>query len=186
MCKKCFLKVKPYSQEIKVDLEKNYLDAALAAAYYEKPISTLIHELKYKNVKDVGLTCARMMHYLLKIPKADLITYVPLHKKRLQERGFNQSKVIAKELSRLTTIPCQSLLIRKKHSPPQAKINSREERLSRMNNVFAWKQNTNNNYKSVLLVDDVATTFTTLNECAKILKANGFEKVIALVVAHGD
>ncbi|MEN8253075.1 MAG: ComF family protein [Patescibacteria group bacterium] len=205
LCKKCFLKVKPYKQktclpnrQVKLDLEKSYLDMVYAAAFYEKPISTLIHELKYKSVKDIGITCARMMKYLLNIPKADLISYVPLHKKRLRERGFNQAEVIAQELSKLTNIPYQKLLIRTKHNKPQSNISSREKRLSRMQDAFSPLHSVERDSsprlartrrvrpKSVILIDDVCTTGTTLNECAKILKVNGVKKVIGLVVAHGD
>ena len=193
-CEKCFKKVKTFKREIKLDLKANYLDKVFAAAYYEKPTDLLIHEMKYQGVKDIGITCARMMHFLLKIPKADLITFVPLHKKRLQERGFNQAEVIAQELSRLTKIPCQKLLIRTKHNKPQASISSRNKRLVSMKDVFfplqKWRgtpvKTGEVRFRSVLLIDDVCTTGTTLNECAKVLKESGFKKVIGVVLAHSD
>ena len=185
-CKQCFSKVKPFKNPVKLDLPGQvYLDQVLAAAVYAPPIDQLIHELKYQSVKDIGLTCARIINYLVQVPAVDIITYVPLHQLKQSDRGFNQAQVIASELSRLTNIPCANLLKRTVNTSPQARVTSREERLNRMANIFKANSVLNPPF-SILLVDDVTTTGSTLNECAKVLKQVGVKKVIGLVVAHGS
>jgi competence protein ComFC len=167
------------------------IDEVRALSAYEGVIKNLIHSYKFASVKDVGEILARMIYYSLTIPDVQLIVPVPLHPKRLLERGFNQAQLIAKHLSQLSGIPTLQLLKRKKHTAPQASIDDRDLRISRLSDVFELNQEELNQDPSqflpskLLLIDDVATTFATLNECAKVLKNAGVEKVSGLVVAHG-
>ncbi|KKS33519.1 MAG: Competence protein F [Parcubacteria group bacterium GW2011_GWC2_42_12] len=114
----------------------------------------------------------------------NLVVPVPLSRKRLRWRGFNQAELLARRVAEKYGLELNSgNLIRVKHKKAQAKLNE-IHRLENIKNCFVWRGG-NLNKKNIILVDDVVTTGATLNECAKILKANGAGEVFGLVVAKG-
>ncbi|MDO8667772.1 MAG: double zinc ribbon domain-containing protein [bacterium] len=116
--------------------------------------------------------------------KAGLIMPVPLSRKRLRWRGFNQAEILARIFSKKYSLEINLRdLIRVKHKKAQAKLDE-AHRLENIKDCFAW-QGGNLNNRNIILIDDVVTTGATLNECAKILKANGAGEVWGLVVAKG-
>lgn len=114
---------------------------------------------------------------------ASILVPVPIHKKRLRWRGFNQSELLAEIIGKNFNIAISKDLARIKYAKPQAKLN-KEKRESSLKDSFVWKGNNLKN-KNIILIDDVVTTGATLNECAKILKQNGANEVWGLVIAHG-
>ncbi len=117
------------------------------------------------------------LNYTLVIP-------VPLHKKRRRWRGFNQAQGIATEVGKNFSLKVnQENLIRIKHKKPQAKLGE-VQRKENIKNCFAWQGN-NLAGQPIILIDDVTTTGSTLNECAKVLKQHGAGEVWGLVVAKG-
>ncbi|MFA4833950.1 MAG: ComF family protein [Patescibacteria group bacterium] len=112
-----------------------------------------------------------------------LLIPVPLHPKRERWRGFNQTKAIASTVAIHFNLELSTGLIRLKHRPPQAKL-SEEKRRQNIRECFAWQENNLIN-RHVILVDDVVTTGSTLEECAKILKQAGASEVWGLVAAKG-
>ena len=115
-----------------------------------------------------------------------LLIPVPLHLRRLNWRGFNQSELLAKNISDTFQMEMAvDVVERTINATPQADIKEREERLKNLNGIFRIKNKEKIIGREVLLVDDVCTTGATLNECAKILKAGGASRVVALVVARG-
>jgi ComF family protein len=115
--------------------------------------------------------------------KNTVIIPVPLHKKRENWRGFNQSELIANNISILLKISLLSNLKRIIHKKPQAKLNEKE-RKENIKNCFVW-EGKNLNQKNIILIDDVVTTGSTLNECARILKNAGAGEIWGLVLAKG-
>jgi competence protein ComFC len=112
--------------------------------------------------------------------KFDYILFVPLHKKRLRKRGFNQSQKIAKYLGKVVGIAVVDAIGRKKNTKRLYNL-TKEERKKELKNVFIMKnikQNLKN--KNILLIDDIFTTGTTVNEISKILKLNGVNKVYVM------
>jgi len=108
---------------------------------------------------------------------------VPLHQKRLKERGYNQSQLLARELSKLVNLPVvDDCLIRQRYAIPQARTSSVEERRSNVANAFICRNHRLQD-KQVLLIDDVATSGATLNACASALKTAGATSVWGLVLA---
>ncbi len=115
-----------------------------------------------------------------------LLIPVPLHPRRLNWRGFNQSELLAKDLAdTFQTEMASDVIERSGNAAPQADIKEREERLKNLNGIFKVKNGIKIVGREILLIDDVCTTGATLNECAKVLKANGATKVVALVIARG-
>jgi ComF family protein len=115
-----------------------------------------------------------------------LLVAVPLHLRRLNWRGFNQSELLTKALADTFQMEIVVDVIERVGSAiPQAEIKNREERLKNLNGVFKIRNEDKLIGREVILIDDICTTGATLNECAKVLKANGASKVVALVIARG-
>ncbi|MGD9129439.1 MAG: ComF family protein [Candidatus Woesebacteria bacterium] len=187
ICENCYQKINFIPMSIRIELEPAYLDQLFVAANYQDPISKLIKTLKYQGVKNIAQLLGTMFWENSYFPKMDLITAVPIHQKRLRERGFNQSELIARKLASLAGIPYLGILKKGKHSKRQASSKNREQRLSQLIGSFSLSTKPKPiSYlnKSIIIVDDVITTGATLNECAKVLKKVGLKKVIGLAVAH--
>jgi len=183
-----------------------YLNGVLAAGNYEnKLIAQLIKQYKYYFSKKIADILGDFLLFFLRNLNSQIILLpakkanapkflfkqnnycimpVPLHKRRLRWRGFNQSEELAKILSNKLNIPLiNNQLIRIKYKRPQAKINS-QKRKNNLSGCFKY-QGEYLDEKNILLVDDVVTSGSTLNECAKILKEKGAREVWGICVARG-
>jgi len=156
-----------------------------SAAAYEGPIEQAIHRFKYKGWRRLAGPLALLLAERLVVEgvAASWALAVPLHPERARARGFNQSELLAGELRRLMSLgrpPGE--LIRTRATPPQVG----HDRLWRQNNVrgaFNW-QGPDLAGRSILIVDDVATTGATLEACAAALRAGGSGPVIGATVAR--
>ncbi len=145
-----------------------------------------IHQLKYRNLRALAQSMAGLMQdYLVAYPvSGEVMVPVPLHQKRLRERGYNQSSLLAKELGKLINLPvADDCLIRQRQAPPQARAATVEERRSNVVDAFSCRDRKLQD-KQVLLIDDVSTSGATLDACATVLKANGATSVWGLVLAR--
>jgi ComF family protein len=122
--------------------------------------------------------------YLITNPlSGEVLVPVPLHQKRLKERGYNQSQLLARELGKFITLPVvDDCLIRQRYTTSQARTPSVKERQSNVANAFICRDQ-RLQAKQVLLIDDVTTSGATLNACASALKAAGASSVWGLVLA---
>ena len=112
--------------------------------------------------------------------KFDYILFVPLHKKRMRKRGFNQAEKIAKSLSKLINIPVVNNIERIYNTERLYKLN-KYEREKELKNVFVLKDSKHElKNKNILLVDDIFTTGATVNEISKLLKLKNVNKVYAM------
>jgi len=145
-----------------------------------------IHKLKYNNLRILAAPLAQLLHdYLTDNPLlGEVLVPVPLHRKRLRERGYNQSGLLARELGRLANLPVdEDCLVRKRHACPQARTSTVEERRSNVAEAFTASGRRIRD-KQVLLIDDVATSGATLDACAAVLKAAGAASVWGLALAR--
>ncbi|HHW49622.1 MAG TPA: ComF family protein [Clostridiaceae bacterium] len=115
----------------------------------------------------------------------DVIVSVPLHKRREHMRGYNQSLLISRILSRELKLPEKSKILKRKKETHTQSLLPLDKRRSNLLGAFEVKHTDEIKDKTVLLVDDIMTTGITLNECSKVLKEAGAKKVIAAVVASG-
>jgi len=114
----------------------------------------------------------------------EVLVPVPLHPRRLRERGYNQSRLLAKELGSLTNLPViDDCLLRRHHALPQARTATVDERRRNVADTFTCVNNRLQD-KQVLLIDDVSTSGATLDACAIALKAAGAISVWGLVLAR--
>lgn len=158
---------------------KEPLDGLSAAFTYDGSVIGGIRRLKYKNRRYI----ARFFADMLEIPAdwtADCIVPVPLHPKKHWKRGFNQSELIANFLSARCGLPVNTnMLVRTKNTRSQARLDTAARRT---NVVDAFSADSSAGGNSVILIDDVTTTHSTLNACAYALKQAGACRVYALCV----
>lgn len=164
------------------------LNGIISAAIYDAgPTKEVIHHLKYSGMIDLYEILAELIYERLlreTVPRNFVIVPVPLFAARYAERGFNQSELIGRYVANKLGIPGADALSRVRNNKPQAEL-KRKERLENLAGCFRVEDAKFIEGKNVLLVDDVATTGTTLNECAILLKEAGAKKVWGVVVAHG-
>ena len=165
------------------------IDGIRAPYLFEGPLREAVHRLKYRGWRAAapvlgGLLAGYLEHH--KFPAqttGQVLVPVPLHPRRLRSRGYNQSHLLAKEAGKLLEIPVRQDLVRRaKDSPPQVEVRSPEQR--RANVAGSFEAASGVEGLSILLVDDVATTGTTLFACAAALKDAGAVSVWGLVLAR--
>ncbi len=164
----------------------NNIDGIRSPFRFEGTIRQAIHQLKYRNIRALAPMLALLMHeYIMENPiPGDILVPVPLHPKRLRERGYNQSELLAKELGKLLMLPVEKkILSRIKYASPQARTTSVEQRRKNMVDAFTCQGNGLKDCR-ILLIDDVSTSATTMDACAKALKESGVFSVWGLVVAR--
>ncbi len=145
-----------------------------------------IYQLKYRNLRALASPLAQLLNdYLVTNPVlGEVLVPVPLHRKRLRERGYNQSTLLVRELGKLTNLPVvDDCLIRQRHAPPQTRTSTVDERQSNVADAFTCCNHRLQD-KQVLLIDDVSTSGATLDACAAALKATGVTSVWGLVLAR--
>ena len=156
---------------------------------YSGVLKDAILLFKYKGYKCHGENLAQFVLRFLGEEEGlwggiDLIVPVPLHRKKLGKRGFNQSLILARILAAQKNIPCDEKVLKKvRQGPPQTSLEA-EDRLRNLKDVFMVKRSDRTSGKRVLLIDDVFTTGATLNECARMLLESGAMEVRALTVAQ--
>ncbi|HMS83502.1 MAG TPA: ComF family protein [Nitrospira sp.] len=152
---------------------------------YSPPLQDAIRLLKYRNKASLARPLANLMlSSLPQLDAVDLIIPVPLHHERLCHRGFNQALLLADPIGRHLNISISyTNLVRTTSTPPQTSL-SRKTRLKNLRQAFMVRHPAQIQDKRILLVDDVFTTGTTVNECAKTLRRSGSADVFVLTLAR--
>ncbi len=166
----------------------------VASSYHGSFLPRAIHTWKYRFIPEIAHELGQFLVSTLQnsaLPLPDALLPVPLHPRRLRFRGFNQSELLARELAQSLTPGLEmplltDVLLRTRFTKPQMKTDSREERLLNLQNAFALAPDkaVTIKGKALWLIDDVATTGTTLEECARVLKAHGARFVYGIVLAR--
>ena len=113
----------------------------------------------------------------------DSITWVPLSRKRLRQRGYDQARIIAEALAEKFELPCGKLLEKQTDTRPQSSMGSAEKRKANASGVYVCANGAETENRTVLLVDDIVTTGATMSECAKVLRAAGCKTVYGAAAA---
>jgi ComF family protein len=161
-------------------------DAAYPAFAWREPVVRLVHGFKFQRDLAAGRVLASLMARRLAelgAPRPDLLVPVPLHPLRRLTRGFNQSELLARDLSGLLgQLPWAPLLVRRRRTAAQSELPA-DRRRGNVRNAFALKFLPPGT-RHLALLDDVMTTGSTLNECARVLKRAGVERVDVWVLAR--
>ena len=189
VCKTCADGIKP-NPKSHCATYGDFFEIAYSAFLYEKALKELIHVLKYKNrISLSGLLSEKMISFVKEnesiLTDIDVITFVPIDMRRLRRRSFNQSRIFASHLSRRFGVPLADMLEKSRRTRPQNEL-SREDRLVNLAGAFRIKKGvTITEGLKILLVDDVMTTGSTLEECSKTLLSAGAAGVKCLALARG-
>ena len=187
LCMECHRQMSPWWQKCSMKPE---MEESFYIFDYKKDViaKKAILALKYNWVKDLAETLNVYIEKErdnIKKLEFDLIIPMPLHKYRLRERGFNQSSLIAQKISEISGKEIrEDVLIRKTYRKPQAEIKKRDAREKNIRNIFKVIDGDRITGKTILIVDDVATTGATLKECARVLKDSGASKIISFTLAQ--
>jgi ComF family protein len=163
-------------------------DTARAAFLYEGAMRDLIHSFKYDRRshlrRPLTLLVLEELCAFLQDAEPQIIVPVPLHRSRLRQRGFNQAVLLGTLLARRLSLPMlPDALVRTRRTEPQIELSAAERR-SNVKGAFSVKRSGDIAGKRVLLLDDVMTTGSTMNECAGELKKSGVNRVIAVTIAR--
>lgn len=163
----------------------------LSCYYFEKEgaLQQVIHLLKYQGMKSMGVLLGREVgSHIVREPEfagADYLIPVPLHRLKQRERGYNQCEFLCKGIEEVSGIPLRSDLLRRaKYTHSQTQLNL-SERKSNVGDAFEVNPRTLDEIRnrSVILVDDVITTGSTINACARVLVGAGADRVFAASAA---
>lgn len=166
-----------------------YFDHTVAPFLYRDAIAFLITQLKFKRKLGYAnllaqLLCPHIRNSLLTLPPPQCLLPVPLHRKRIQQRGFNQAQRIARYISQLLNIPCcDRSLIRQHPTQPQVGL-SAKQRVINVQRAFYIQQPIT--VSCVALIDDVMTTGQTVNSISRLLKRHGVQTIYIWCIARAS
>jgi ComF family protein len=162
-------------------------ECARAAAHFDGVIRNLIHAFKYADRHDGRRLFGRWLHQAARplLDQVEIIIPVPLHPRRLRARRFNQSALLAQELSRLTGLAYEPLILKRTRNTVSQVGLTRDQRRQNLQGAFSIPPEAANRIhgRNVMLVDDVITTGTTVNACARVLKRAGAARVDVAALA---
>lgn len=187
-CFRCSKPLKREEQEYCKDCRKTRLfDQGIGIFPYGSVLQESLFKLKYEKRQEYGSfygqIAAVYSREIIRNWGVEIIIPIPLHRKRMEKRGYNQAELIAGALGKTLCIPVDSRLMKRKvNTRPQKELDYRE-RKQNMKNAFFLKGE--NRYRRILLVDDIYTTGSTIEAAAELLKRNGAENVFFLTIAMG-
>jgi ComF family protein len=152
---------------------------------FEGPLREAVHQFKYRPCRSLGKPLGDwMVDRVSVLSGIDAVMPVPLHVKRLRQRGFNQALLLAHRMSERHRVPlsCDNL-VRIRPTRPQVELTG-DERIKNVKGAFALRQPGEVEDRHVVLIDDVFTTGATMNECAVVLKKAGAARVTAFTLAR--
>jgi ComF family protein len=165
--------------------------AVFSLSEYSNPsVKELIHQFKFNGVREIGETFGAELAEKLSRSGADfeenfIIIPIPLHKKSMRRRGFNQSEILARTISEKLSVPLLTgVLVKTKTTPHQTETKNRHERLENLVGAFEITDKEEVSGKNIILVDDIITTGATLTECAKVLKRSGAKNIYGVAIAR--
>lgn len=183
LCNKCSQKLKKeykfreddYSKSKEKHFMKHYYFFKYEGIIRRQILALKFHEKPY-TYKTIGRFLENQQKSFEKLKKYDIIIIVPISKKRKKERGYNQSELVAKEISRIISVKIIKNQIKKiKNTVPQSTL-SKEQRIQNVKGVYTVGNIEKIKNKKILIFDDIYTTGNTVNECARNLVEQGMKK----------
>ena len=186
MCSGCKKVYRQYEVNKKF-FDKDNKEIGYGIYRYDGIIRFLIHKMKYEKNKKIAYALAELvedkLRLFLKKHHVNYIVPIPIHPKRLKERGFNQSELIAKVLSERLGVPMRTDLIgRTRYTIPQSKLKN-IERVENVKDSFEILNEFEIMGKDIILIDDIYTTGSTIEECSKVLSEHNTRKVYFLSIS---
>lgn len=185
LCPECVESLEMYNKEAIHGAAPN-MEYYVPAFVYSENFRNLFLKFKFSGDTAFGHLLAMVAAEHLKdnpyLKKFDFIIPVPISKKRLMERGFNQTDIMLKYIARAVDVPIMRCLRRKKHSTPQSNHRRFRSRTRNVRNSYECDMTFYGD--RLILFDDIYTSGSTMYECAKLLLENGADEIIGIACAH--
>ena len=158
-----------------------------AVWYYDGRVRESLIRYKFYNLRCYAPAYGRLLalRVLEELESPDVITWVPVSRRRKWERGYDQVELLAKAVGRELALPAEKLLDKYRHNPAQSGLLTAEARRANVLGAYRPRKNAQIRGKRILLLDDILTTGATASECARVLLTAGAEEIIFAAVAAG-
>ena len=165
--------------------ELAHCSCCVAPLSYEGAVRDSLLRYKFRGVAAYGAAYADFLSKCIDESQisCDIITWVPLSRRRLRKRGYDQARILAEETAKRLNLPCEKLLEKRVDTKPQSGIRDAESRRKNAKGVYVCCAPSRAEGKHILLIDDIVTTGATLSECAAMLKQAGCAAVVAAAAA---
>lgn len=184
LCPKC----RRSHSRLPVQLGDDVLDGVFRLYAHSGIARERVLELKFRNHPEHAVPMGRLLWEFSQEMcgewEADLVSYIPMHPEDRQERGYNQSRLLAKSFAEQAGLPMKQTLRKAVRTPKQHDL-SGEERRQNLKDAYILREDVSVEGKGILLIDDVITTGSTVRECAALLKECGAKQVWALSFTGG-
>lgn len=190
LCMKCGKEISSWETEYCYDCDQKnqYFERCVACFSYNEVIRESMYYFKYKGRREYAnfyvASIVKRWGNTIASWNPQVFLPVPLHKKRMYQRGYNQAELLGRRLGKIFGIPVDTKSVyRKENTKAQKELGSKERRKN-LEKAFGIHKKIKN-YQSVVLVDDIYTTGSTVNALAKLLKEQGVKQVYVVVVCIG-
>lgn len=190
ICRECEEKL-PYTVGDSAMQKFPFIDKCVSPLYYKDKVRASVHRYKFGGCSAYSRRYAALMSDCvennLDCRSIDVISWIPLSKKRLRQRGYDQARLLAEEIAAKTGLPCRQLLQKVKNNSAQSLTRDAKQRRENVAGVYALDDGADVSGLRILLVDDVVTTGATMSEAARILRKAGAKSVFGVtLVRHED
>lgn len=186
VCRTCMAKL-PWLQEAQRRCKIDLTQGCMSPLRYEGTVRDTIHRYKFSGIAAYGQPLGVLMAQCVQDhPEAqpNLVTWTPLSRKRRWERGFDQAELLARSLGRELKLPVESTLTKIRETPRQSSLKEKSQRKANVKGAYKVNESGDVKGKHILLVDDVVTTKSTLEECALMLRLAGAERIWCVTLAQ--
>lgn len=189
ICRECEEKL-PYTVGDSAMQKFPFIDKCVSPLYYKDKVRASVHRYKFGGCSAYSRRYAALMSDCvennLDCRSIDVISWIPLSKKRLRQRGYDQARLIAEEIAAKTGLPCRQLLQKIKNNSAQSLTRDAKQRRENVAGVYALDDGADVSGLRILLVDDVVTTGATMSEAARILRKEGAKSVFGVTLARHE
>lgn len=189
ICRECEEKL-PYTVGDSAMQKFPFIDKCVSPLYYKDKVRASVHRYKFGGCsaysRRYGIIMSDCVENNLDCRSIDVISWIPLSKKRLRRRGYDQARLIAEEIAAKTGLPCRQLLQKVKNNSAQSLTRDAKQRRENVAGVYALDDGADVSGLRILLVDDVVTTGATMSEAARILRKEGAKSVFGVTLARHE
>lgn len=189
ICRECAQKL-PFTKGDSIVQRFAFMDKCVSPLYYKDNVRESIHRYKFGGCaaysRRYGLIVSDCVENNLDCGGVDVISWIPLSRKRLRYRGYDQARLIAEEIAKNTGLPCRQLLRKIKDNGAQSLTRDAKQRRDNVAGVYALCEKTDVSGMRILLVDDVVTTGSTMSEAARVLRRAGAKAVYGASLARHE
>jgi ComF family protein len=183
ICSECMAQL-PWRERTSVDID--YADSCWAPLWYEGNAAAAIKRFKFSGAQQLDECLGRLMYECIAASPSsgfDVVTWVPVNFVRRQKRRYDQAYLLAKTVARHMGVKCRRMLVKQHNILPQYKMSGSAQRKANVSGAYRLCSGTNPEGLRILLIDDIVTTGSTLNECSRLLLTAGAQSVVCLCIA---